>query len=550
MGWIITGACYGQVSSTKNRFEVDVARGCAPLTVTATNLHSPTTDGIVWNPTWDGDESNIIVDSDAAPETFTFEYTEPGTYRLLHVIGNATDSGPIDTLIIEVLEPRIPQFNLINCTENRVLVDLSEENYYDQLEINYGDGTVQTVPTSRPSDVHPYASAGEYMVTVRGLLNVGDDSGCGDSTATINTFDGETFPEATLSLVEVVDPQSIRLEYELPNPDIMYQVRVSENGESSSRNYPLPQGSSEFELSEVEWNTRNNYYCLAVSAVDPCTGLTFPSNPLCTIALEAVADDLQNALSWQTEPELYAAYQVLRDEATLADTSATAYTDADVVCQETYAYQVSGSSGGGVSLSESISITTVSTAVPEPVTAVTSSLQELSIGLEWAEMLGAQQYYLYRSLGGDSTVLYDSLDATTATDLSYLDSNVEIDQEYCYQLSYLDACGNEAPLSEPTCLRIPSQAQLYFPNAFTPNDDGLNDVFLYKAALLESVTFEVFNRWGERLFSTDQRDIGWDGTYQGVMAPEGGYLYQIRVVDQLGNEFTQHGKFVLLSSTP
>nr|WP_262918897.1 gliding motility-associated C-terminal domain-containing protein [Tunicatimonas sp. TK19036] len=146
-------------------------------------------------------------------------------------------------------------------------------------------------------------------------------------------------------------------------------------------------------------------------------------------------------------------------------------------------------------------------------------------------------------------MLYDSLDAN-APDLAYLDTNVEIDELYCYQISYLDACGNEAPLSEPVCQRVPAQAQLFFPTAFTPNGDGLNDVFLYKAALLESVTFEIFNRWGELLFHTDQRDVGWDGMYQGIPVQEGTYLYKITVNDQLGNEFTQQGKFVLLNPAP
>ena len=277
----------------------------------------------------------MIIDANAAPETVTYTYTEPGSYLFLQVVGNTP--GPIDTLRIEVLEPQTPQFDLINCTENRVYVSI-QDDYYDQLEIDFGDGTTPAVvPTSQPSFVHAYASGGEYPVTVKGLFSNADVSGCGDSTAMINTFEGETFPEATLTEVEVLDEQSIRVAYDIPDPTITYQIEVAENGSSSKRTYQLEAGSSETVLEQVEWDTRENYYCLAVTAVDPCSGLRFPSNALCTISLEAIAGDLQNNLSWQTEDGVYANYQVLRNSAEIATTSTLTYQDTEVECQETYA---------------------------------------------------------------------------------------------------------------------------------------------------------------------------------------------------------------------
>jgi len=542
--WIGQLHSFAQVLSTKERFQVDVAQGCAPLTVTATNLYADITDGIVWNPDWDGDEGNIIVDPDAAPETLMHTYNQPGTYRLLHVIGNADASGPIDTLTIEVLEPRTPQFQLINCTNNRVFVDI-QDDYYDELEIDFGDGTVEVLPTTRPSFVHQYPTNDTYPVTVRGLFNDADNTGCADSTVQFNTFDGGTFPEATLSLVEVIDEQQIRVEYNLPDDNVSYQVLVAESGGSSSRSYPLAPGSTEVVVEQNEWDTRSNYYCLTVAAVDPCVGANFPSNELCTIRLDAEAENLQNNLSWESQPNLFDQYQVVRDGNVVITSTLTNYEDTDVVCQETYQYQVRSSDGAGVSLSETIGLTAISTEVPDSITALTIGLRELSIVLEWPEVAEAQQYYIYRALGDSISVLYDSV-SVTSDELQFIDSNVEIDQEYCYQVTYLGDCDNESEGSNEVCLRVPSRAQVFFPNAFTPNGDGLNDVFLYKAALLESVNFEVYNRWGELIFSTNQLDVGWDGTYNGTLASQGTYVYQIEVTDQLGNQFSQQGKVVLL----
>ncbi len=66
------------------------------------------------------------------------------------------------------------------------------------------------------------------------------------------------------------------------------------------------------------------------------------------------------------------------------------------------------------------------------------------------------------------------------------------------------------------------------PNAFTPNSDGLNDVlFLEGRDGVESITFRIFNRWGEMVFETTDPMLGWDGTYKGQDQDMDVYVYQI-----------------------
>ncbi|MGB3586984.1 MAG: hypothetical protein WBA23_10610, partial [Tunicatimonas sp.] len=439
--WGVINIANAQVteSGPAGNFAVDKIRGCAPLTVTFTDLSDPLVGGPrVYNFDYSpGDRIpvNPTTDTDTT-------YAIPGSYLIIQVLGSQ-----IDSVRIEVLEPRTPQFQLLNCTENRVFVDI-QDDYYDLLEIDFGDGTpLEIVSTDQPSFIHQYAVAGEYTVGIQGLFNVPDNSGCAGSTATFNTFAGGTFPAATLPEVEVLDETSIRVIYSLPSADVSYQLRVTEEDGTTITNYPLPSSSTEIVIEQDDWNTRENYYCMSVVAVDPCEPTnSVPSNELCTIALQATAEDLQNNLSWQTELGLFNQYPIFRDGELLITSVPTNYEDADVVCQQPYLYQIVANDGVGTSRSEAIPLTAISTTVPEAVSSLTAGLQDVSITLMWPEVADAQQYYIYRTQAGTATVRYDSI-VPNALTLPYEDPNVEIDQEYCYQVSYLDECGNESVLS-------------------------------------------------------------------------------------------------------
>lgn len=71
---------------------------------------------------------------------------------------------------------------------------------------------------------------------------------------------------------------------------------------------------------------------------------------------------------------------------------------------------------------------------------------------------------------------------------------------------------------------------IYVPNAFTPNNDGVNDIFkMINFRNEELLEFKVFNRWGTILFSTKDPHEGWDGTFRQSMQPMGVYGYVIRI---------------------
>jgi|GEM_PF-1960389 len=88
---------------------------------------------------------------------------------------------------------------------------------------------------------------------------------------------------------------------------------------------------------------------------------------------------------------------------------------------------------------------------------------------------------------------------------------------------------------------------IWLPNAFTPDGDGLNDQYriLGNIGRMEGVTFSIFNRWGERIFTTHDKYQGWDGHYKGVYAQLGTYVYMLEY-SMDGHPYLQKGNFHLL----
>ena len=70
------------------------------------------------------------------------------------------------------------------------------------------------------------------------------------------------------------------------------------------------------------------------------------------------------------------------------------------------------------------------------------------------------------------------------------------------------------------------------PDGFTPNGDGLNDIFRVKYPFAVSgFRMQVYNSWGEKVFESSNINIGWDGTWKGEPSVAGIYVWVIRFTD-------------------
>ncbi len=85
-------------------------------------------------------------------------------------------------------------------------------------------------------------------------------------------------------------------------------------------------------------------------------------------------------------------------------------------------------------------------------------------------------------------------------------------------------------------LDITDELNVYIPNTFTPNGDGLNDVFNIKGIgfKVENFSMEIFDRWGTLLYFTKDYTKGWDGVFKGLLSHDAVYVYKIKVVGANG----------------
>ncbi len=70
--------------------------------------------------------------------------------------------------------------------------------------------------------------------------------------------------------------------------------------------------------------------------------------------------------------------------------------------------------------------------------------------------------------------------------------------------------------------------KVYVPNAISPNGDGLNDIFYFKSISVEEFELNIFNRWGELLFTSKDINKGWNGLYQGNIVQEDTYVWKVK----------------------
>lgn len=96
-------------------------------------------------------------------------------------------------------------------------------------------------------------------------------------------------------------------------------------------------------------------------------------------------------------------------------------------------------------------------------------------------------------------------------------------------------------------IRVQSEFTFFIPNAFTPNGNGINDVFMGKGIGIKDFEMLIFDRWGNLIFKSTDPLVGWDGTLSsGVRAEIDVYVYRIFIVDVMGEEHKYLGHISLV----
>jgi len=110
---------------------------------------------------------------------------------------------------------------------------------------------------------------------------------------------------------------------------------------------------------------------------------------------------------------------------------------------------------------------------------------------------------------------------------------------------------NEANCTDSAYIRIKvynTPPSVFVPNAFSPNGDHRNDVLKPIVAGLQKLEyFNVFNRWGQLVFSSNNtEDAGWNGRLAGKEQAPDAYIWVLKAIDYNGQAFTARGTVILL----
>lgn len=95
-------------------------------------------------------------------------------------------------------------------------------------------------------------------------------------------------------------------------------------------------------------------------------------------------------------------------------------------------------------------------------------------------------------------------------------------------------------------IKVKDEFAIYIPNAFTPNSDNINQTFGAKGVGIKEFEMFIYNRWGELIFTSENINSQWDGTYQNTESPQGVYVYMINVKSSSGRTYNFTGHFTLI----
>jgi gliding motility-associated-like protein len=135
--------------------------------------------------------------------------------------------------------------------------------------------------------------------------------------------------------------------------------------------------------------------------------------------------------------------------------------------------------------------------------------------------------------------------------VEFNDKQLEIDPYFLgesqvkYNIKITDRYG--CLITDTLNVYIFKNAEIYLPNAFTPNKDQLNDRFRpLLVGIKKLLYFKIYNRWGEEIFNTSDASKGWDGTYKGQLQPIETYTWIASGIDLDGRTINKSGNFLLI----
>jgi gliding motility-associated-like protein len=302
----------------------------------------------------------------------------------------------------------------------------------------------------------------------------------------------------------------------------------------------------------VNLNTHEGPYSYRVDLESESVGFIGSSQKASSIFIRTKPSDGKVTLTWfpdvPWENEKFIVFRKDPDEVDysfIGSSSLPLYTDAEVINEQEYCYYIQ--SIGHYSLSglidplfnfSQLTCETPFDNVPpcKPSLEVETDCKKISNTLA-IKMLSHDSCYIFEDCDCDASVFYIYYSPPGDQNLQLIDSveSAEPDTTYyehtnlesvvgCYTVNAHDTVGNVSVMSDVVCVGYDACPPYELPNVFTPNNDGVNDLFVPKVETSENpnnpkanvsrIDMTIFNRWGNIMYTTDDPHIQWDGKNQ------------------------------------
>lgn len=167
--------------------------------------------------------------------------------------------------------------------------------------------------------------------------------------------------------------------------------------------------------------------------------------------------------------------------------------------------------------------------------------------LAWSDYVGwTEGVERYEILREDPATSQTAIGSNAGN--QYIDDKLNLEEGlFHYTIRALEKTDANSPFwSFSNTISLIQEPGLFVPNAFTANGDALNDNFAWVPVFIKDFHIEIYSRWGELLFETDDKRSHWDGKIHGTPAATDIYFYKVRFTGYNGYSESRHGNFTLL----
>lgn len=491
----------------------------------------------------------------------THTYTQAGTYTV-EFRGNVNPIGGVNIAradYVQVLPTPKPKLIFSRCANRQIQIQITNFAPYNRYKVDLGNSVTQYITPSNNPFTYTYPTLGSYNIRVEGeheILPAVYCSGVNKDTTFQNivVYDNLNTLANTFNITQEGVASTCNGKIKITSPqifaDIAYEIALSKNGQAFEVLKTIEnEALNNFEFLIENLNNLGQSHTIRITLKDICGNLntpiftqTFPaviSNLPIKIQGVNASFSLDNKLqiSWkdsQQAQEELRSYQVVENGKVLDKTQNTQLIfegkEKNKSC-----YTIENTTPCGVK-----------TLFSEPVCPMilqVSALNPFERRLEWTPYRNADnepvleyQVIKVNSIGG----AIDNFSAGTATTL--LENKEDLENQIIqYRVKAVTASGEYFS----NLVRVERPLQIFFPNVFTPNGDGINDIFFPKGLFIKSISMNIFNQNGQELFASTALGEGWNGSFRGKAMPAGVYIYTCQVEDLIGNRKNFSGTFLL-----